>query len=83
MSRVRECEVSGLVDDGSVIVFEPMKCFATLATASTCLANERLRSARHCCIGHLLNENDVNIFETIETRHFNTSNYIRSVRWRI
>ena len=27
----------------------------------------------------LLNENDVNIFETIETRHFNTSNYIRSV----
>ena len=25
-----------------------MKCFATLATASTCLANERLRSARHC-----------------------------------
>ena len=37
-------------DDGSVIVFEPMKCFATLATASTCLANERLRSARHCCI---------------------------------
>ena len=28
---------------------------------------------------HLLNENDVNIFETIETRHFNTSNYIRSV----
>ena len=28
---------------------------------------------------HLLTENDVNIFETIETRHFNTSNYIRSV----
>ena len=28
---------------------------------------------------HLLNENDVNIFETIETRHFNTSNYIKSV----
>ena len=28
---------------------------------------------------HLLNENDVNIFETIENRHFNTSNYIRSV----
>ena len=27
-----------------------MKCFATLATASTCLANERLRSARHCCV---------------------------------
>ena len=27
----------------------------------------------------LLNENDINIFETIETRHFNTSNYIRSV----
>ena len=29
----------------------------------------------------LLNENDVNIFETIETRHFNTSNryFIRSV----
>ena len=25
----------------------------------------------------LLNENDVKIFETIETRHFNTSNYIR------
>ena len=41
-------------DDGSVIVFEPMKCFATLATASTCLANERLRSARHCCIGYLM-----------------------------
>ena len=34
-------------------------------------------------VSHLLNENDVNIFETIETRHFNTSNYIRSVRWRI
>ena len=31
-------------------------------------------------VSHLLNENDVNIFETIETRHFNTSkNYIRSV----
>ena len=28
---------------------------------------------------HLLNENDVNIFETIETRHFNTSNQVRSV----
>ena len=29
---------------------------------------------------HLLNENYVNIFETIETRHFSTSkNYIRSV----
>ena len=28
---------------------------------------------------HLLNENDVNILETIETRHFSTSNYIRSV----
>ena len=28
---------------------------------------------------HLLNENDVNILETIETRHFNASNYIRSV----
>ena len=38
------------IDDGSVIVFEPMKCFATLTTASTCLANERLRSARHCCV---------------------------------
>ena len=30
-------------------------------------------------VSYLLNENDVNIFETIETRHFNTSNYIRSV----
>ena len=31
-------------------------------------------------VSHLLNENDVNIFETMETRHFNTaSNYIRSV----
>ena len=30
-------------------------------------------------VSHLLNENDVNIFETIETGHFNTSNYIRSV----
>ena len=30
-------------------------------------------------VSHLLNENDVNIFETIETRHFNTSNYIKSV----
>ena len=30
-------------------------------------------------VSHLLNENDVNIFQTIETRHFNTSNYIRSV----
>ena len=30
-------------------------------------------------VSHLLNENDVNIFEIIETRHFNTSNYIRSV----
>ena len=29
-------------------------------------------------VSHLLNENDVNIFETIETRHLNTSNYIRS-----
>ena len=31
------------------------------------------------CFSDLLNENDVNIFETIETGHFNTSNYIRSV----
>ena len=30
-------------------------------------------------VSHLLNENDVKIFETIETRHFNTSNYIISV----
>ena len=30
-------------------------------------------------VSHLLSENDVNIFEIIETRHFNTSNYIRSV----
>ena len=28
---------------------------------------------------HLLNENDVNMLETIETRHFSNSNYIRSV----
>ena len=28
---------------------------------------------------HLLNENDVNMLETIETQHFSTSNYIRSV----
>ena len=28
---------------------------------------------------HLLNENDVNMLETIETRHFSTSNYIGSV----
>ena len=28
---------------------------------------------------HLLNENDVNMLETIETRHFSTSNHIRSV----
>ena len=28
---------------------------------------------------HLLNENDVNMLETIETGHFSTSNYIRSV----
>ena len=28
---------------------------------------------------HLLNKNDVNMLETIETRHFSTSNYIRSV----
>ena len=30
-------------------------------------------------VSHLLNENDVNIFKTIETRDFNTSNCIRSV----
>ena len=30
-------------------------------------------------VSHLLNENDVNVFEIIETRHFNSSNYIRSV----
>ena len=30
-------------------------------------------------VSHLLNENDVDIFETIETEHFNTSNFIRSV----
>ena len=30
-------------------------------------------------VSHSPNENDVNIFETIETRHFSTSNYIRSV----
>ena len=30
-------------------------------------------------VSYLLNKNDVNIFETIETRHFNTSNYIKSV----
>ena len=28
---------------------------------------------------HLLNENNVNMLETIGTRHFSTSNYIRSV----
>ena len=27
-------------------------------------------------ISHLLNENDINNFEIIETRHFDTSNYI-------
>ena len=31
------------------------------------------------CIAFAENENDVNIFETIETRHFNISNYIKSV----
>ena len=30
-------------------------------------------------VSYLLNENDVSILETIETRHFNTSNYIKSV----
>ena len=30
-------------------------------------------------VPHLLNENDVNIFDTVEIRHFNTSNYTRSV----
>ena len=30
-------------------------------------------------VSHLLNENNVNIFETIKTRHFSTSNYIRSI----
>ena len=30
-------------------------------------------------VSHFLNEKDVNIFEIIETRHFSSSNYIRSV----
>ena len=30
-------------------------------------------------VSHLLNETDANIFEIIQTRHFSTSNYIRSV----
>ena len=30
-------------------------------------------------VPHLLDENDVNIFDTVEIRHFNTSNYTRSV----
>ena len=59
-----------------LFALEKFKCLFELISVSFYLCDlclcEFLQS-------HLLNENDVNIFETIETRHFNTSNYIRSV----
>ena len=52
-----------------LFAFEKFQCFFELISVSFYL----------CIVSNLLNENDVNIFETIETLHFNTSNYIRSV----
>ena len=56
---------------------EKFQCLFELISVSFYLCNLCLCAG--VCVSHLLNENDVNIFETIETHHFNTSNYIRSV----
>ena len=54
-----------------LFALEKFQCLFELISVSFYLCN--------LCLCDLLNENDVNIVETIETRHFNTSNYIRSV----
>ena len=59
-----------------LFALEKFQCLFELIHVSFSLCNLRLCEI---FVSHLLNENDVNIFETIETRHFNTSNYIRSV----
>ena len=59
-----------------LFALEKFQCLFELISVSFSLCN--LRLCEIIFVSHLLNENDVNIFETIETRHFNTSNYIRS-----
>ena len=54
-----------------LFALEKFQCLFELINVSFYLCN--------LCLCDLLNENDVNIFETIETLHLNTSNYIRSV----
>ena len=48
---------------------EKFQCLFELISVSTCVT-----LFMRVFVSLLLNENDVNIFETIETRHFNTSN---------
>ena len=54
-----------------LFALEKSQCLCELISVSFYLCD--------LCLCELLNENDVNIFQTIETRHFSTSNYIRSV----
>ena len=54
---------------------EKFQCLFELISVSFYLRNLCLCEFLY----RMLNENDVNIFETMETRHFNTSNYIKSV----
>ena len=60
-----------------LFALEKFQCLFELISVSFYLCNLCLCAG--VFVSHLLNENDVNIFETIETQHFNTSNYIRSV----
>ena len=57
-----------------LLALEKFQCLFELISVSFYLCN-----LMGVFVSHLLNENDVKIFETMETRHFNTSNYIRSV----
>ena len=59
-----------------LFALEKFQCFFELISVSFYLCN---LSFIRVFVSHLLNENDVNIFEKIETRHLNTSKYIRSV----
>ena len=58
-------------DDSSAFVFKLMKCFATQSTG---LANQRGRSARHCCIdGSMIQWNGSTIQWNTNTIQWNAS----------
>ena len=59
-----------------LFALEKFQCLFELISVSVYLCKPLLMLV---FVSHLLNEKDVNIFETIETRHFNTSNHIISV----